>query len=431
MTDEKQQIDAIVPAEEKAPPQGSSQKADISQGKPQSLRETLRETILAAKKEAESKSEQQAEKAKEPEKSEKSEADPPEKEVKKAETPAPADEADKPKGDELKSKVSDEKEEGAKGQEKSTLKPPASWSKSSRAEWDTLPESIQKTILKREEDTARGVEELRKKQQDEISSWKTRHSDVEEAIRPYEDAIQQSGRTKGQVVKDLLDWNMALVGPHKLQAFQALARSFGVDMSQLSGVAAAHSALDASQTDSPPPVQAPVVDRSWEPAIRSVAQRLEQFEQATAAQRQAAAEQVVHNWAKDKTHFERVRVLMAQLVDNDAKMGGVRFLRNGQIDMDAAYEAAVWADPEVRADLLKEQREEHEAAVKTAAEKAKADADARLLAEKAKADAEKARRAAVSLRPSAPISGVNGAAPGTIATRETVRDSIKRALSGM
>lgn len=422
MTDEKQQIDPIVPAEEKAIPQDSSPKADVSPGKPQSLRET----ILAAKKEAESKSEQQ-EPAKEPEKSEKPAAEPPEKEVKKPEKSPPADEADKPKG----AKDSGDREEGNKGQEKSTLKPPTSWSKSSRAEWDALPESIQQTILKREEDTARGVDELKKRHQDDVSAWRTRHSDVEEAIRPYEDAIQNSGRTKGQVVKDLLDWNMALVGPHKLQAFQALARSFGVDVNQIAGVTVAHSAPDASQADFYAPVQAPVVDRSWEPAIRNVAQRLEEFERNTAAQRQAAAEQVVHNWAKDKTHFERVRVLMAQLVDNDAKMGGVRFLKNGQIDMDAAYDAAVWADPEVRADLLREQREQHEAAVKTAAEKAKAEADARLMAEKTRADAEKARRAAVSLRPSAPISGVNGAAPGSVLSRESVRDSIKRALSGM
>jgi hypothetical protein len=430
MTDEKQENTASAVVDEKVSPQETVQKTDAAPSKPLNLRET----ILAAKREAESKAEpepkpEKTEKSAEPDKTEtKAETAPPEKEAKAPEKEAASEKADKPKEEE-KTKVSDEKTTDEKSQ--TSAKPPASWSKSSRAEWDSLSPSIQAEVLRREADTARGVEELKKRHDNELNAWKSRQADLEEALRPYEDAIQQSGRTKGQVVKDLLDWNMALVGPNKIAAFQALARSFGVDPTQLSGVSAAQTPQGATANDSQISAPPQYVDRSWEPAIRNVAQRLEQFETQSAAQRQATAEQVVHNWARDKTHFERVRGLMAQLVDNDAKMGGVRFLRDGQIDMDAAYEAAIWADPEVRSDLLKEQREQHEAAVKATAEKAKADADARILAEKQRADAERAKRAAVSLRPSAPISGVNGAAPGSIPSRESVRESIKRALSGI
>lgn len=429
MDDEKQEIAASAAVKEEVSPQEIVQKTDAAPSKPMNLRET----ILAAKKEAENKAEpepkqEKAEKPAEQEKSEtKAEAAPPEKEAKAPEKGSASERADKPKEEDSTPKNQDEKA----GDEKPQVKPPASWSKSSRAEWDALPASIQKEVLKREADTARGVEELKKRHNDELTAWKSRNADLEEAIRPYEDAIQQSGRTKGQVVKDLLDWNMALVGPNKVQAFQALARTFGVDPTQLSGVAAAQVPQDAAANGSQSPAPPQYVDRSWEPAIRSVAQRLEQFESQSAAQRQATAEQVVHNWAKDKVHFERVRGLMAQLVEQDAKMGGVRFLRDGQIDMDGAYEAAIWADPAVRSDLLREQREQQEAAVKEAAERMKAEADARIMAEKQRADAERARRAAVSLRPSAPVSGVNGAAPGSIPSRESVRESIKRALSGM
>lgn len=426
MTDEKQEQDVKSQVEEREVPQDIAQKTDVSQDKPRNLRET----ILAAKREAEENIDKAAVKAEKQEKPvDKAEPVQPDKDVKEPEKKAASSEADKRREEDEKSKISDQKKEEEKEQPSS--KPPASWSKSSRAEWDSLSPSIQAEVLRREADTARGVEELKKKHNDEATMWKSRHADLDDAMRPYEEAIQQSGRTKGQIVKNLLDWNAALVGPNRVDAFRALAMTFGVDTAQLSGVTSAQSPQDAAAIDSQVAVPQQVVDRSWEPAIRNVAQRLEHYEQQNAAQRQATAEQVVNNWAKDKGHFEKVRGLMAQLIDNDAKMGGVRFLRNGQIDMDAAYEAAIWADPETRADLLAEQRVQHEAAAKAAADKARADADARILAEKQRADAEKARRAAVSLRPGAPLSGVNGGAPNAIPSRESVRDSIKRALSGM
>jgi hypothetical protein len=431
MTDEKQVSETLAPVDEKASPQETPQQTDDAPKK--SL--NLRETIIAAKREAESKAEPEPKPEKEPKAEkpgipdDKAVGATKAKEVREPEEKTVPREADKPKEEESRSKDSGDKTDADKTQ--SSSKPPTSWSKNSRAEWDSLSPSVQSEVLRREADTARGVEELKKRHNDELTAWKSRQADLEEAMRPYETAIQQSGQTKGQVVKSLLDWNMALVGPRKLDAFRALAQSFGVDISQLSGGSAAQTQQGATATESQSSVPSQGHDRSWEPAIRSVAQRLEQFEQSSAVQRQATAEQVVHNWAKDKTHFERVRGLMAQLVDNDAKMGGVRFLKNGQIDMDAAYDAAIWADPDVRADLLSEQKVLHEAAVRSTAEKAKADADTRILAEKQRADAERARRAAVSLRPGAPISGTNGAALGSIPQRESVRDSIKRALSGI
>jgi hypothetical protein len=429
MTDEKPVAETLAPVDEKASPQETPQRTDDAPKKTLNLRET----IIAAKREAESKAEPEPKPEKEP-KAEtldvKAEEPPRAKEVKELEEKGVPKEAHKPKEEDPKPKVSDDKADADKTQ--SSSKPPASWSKGSRAEWDSLSPSVQSEVLRREADTARGVEELKKRHTDELTSWKSRQADLDEALRPYEDAIHQSGRSKGQVVKDLLDWNMALVGPNKLEAFRALARSFGVDPTQLSGGSAAQAQQGATATDTQgATVPAQAYDRSWEPAVQSVARRLEQFEQSSSMQRQATAEQVVHNWAKDKTHFERIRGLMAQLVDNDAKMGGVRFMKNGQIDMDAAYEAAIWADPEVRADLLNEQKGQQESMVKAAMEKAKAEADNRLLIEKQKADAERARRAAVSLRPGAPLSGVNGAAPGSVSQRESVRDSIKRALSGI
>jgi hypothetical protein len=427
MTEEKQEISEKIPAPEAVEPQETAKEARETPEKPQ----TLRQTIVAAQKEAKAKAE--AEEAP-PEKPGK-EA-PPEK-AKDADEKAPAakaaespaekgkpEQADKPQKADAQSE--DSTETPAKVETQSQTKPPASWSKSARSQWDSLPPSIQDEVLRRETDTARGVDELKRRHEAELREWKSRNTDLDEAVRPYEEAIRLSGQTKGQAVDALFRWHVALSGPNKNEAFRVLAQSFGVDTTQFAGSRSAQPQDGQSEQFSQP-----VVDYSWMPAIDGVARRLERFEQMNAAQQQASAEQIVANWSRDKPHFERVRGLMAQFVDSDAKMGGSRFLKNGQIDMDAAYEAAVWADPEVRAEILREQQDKAEAAARGAAEKIKAEAEARLRQEKERSAAERAKRAAASLRPGAPVSGLNGASPSAVPSRETVRESIKRALSGM
>jgi hypothetical protein len=227
---------------------------------------------------------------------------------------------------------------------------------------------------------------------------------------------------------------MALTGPGKAEAFKALAQNFNVDVSTLAGGA---TAAQGAQDGSGATVTAPAATRdlSWVPAVENMQHRITQFEAMTAAQQQSAAQKTVEVWAKDKPHFERVRQKMAQLINMDALLlqqgqpAVNGFIKGDQIDMDAAYEAATWADSEVRGEILREQQERNEAAAKEAADKVRADAELKLRLEKAKADAEKAKRASSSLRPGAPISGLNGAAPGRQPSRsESVRESIRRAL---
>src|SRR4029077_10540555 len=131
-----------------------------------------------------------------------------------------------------------------------------------------------------------------------------------------------------------------------------------------------------------------------------------------AQQSQAKTDEQLAMWSQGKTHFEDVRKLMADLIASNTVP-----LKNGQVDLDRAYEMAIYADPNVRTKVLAAEKEaERKAAVAKAAAEKKAQQEA----------ADKARKAAVS---------ITGAAPGTPGTpgkptgkRKTVRESLNEAM---
>jgi hypothetical protein len=122
---------------------------------------------------------------------------------------------------------------------------------------------------------------------------------------------------------------------------------------------------------------------------------------------------ILMNWAKDKPHFEAVRGMMAQFIQSGAVP-----LKEGQVDLDRAYDMAVFANPEVRTKLLADQQ--------AAAEKARKDKDIAAL-KKQQEDATKARKASTSIGVGAP--GSAGAANATAkrGKGKSVRESLMEA----
>lgn len=273
---------------------------------------------------------------------------------------------------------------------------PAAWKAEEKAIWDSLPEVARQAVLRREADTAKGVQELR-----------TKYQEIETAVAPYSATIKQHGKTPGQAVEMLFKWNMELAGPNKVQAFKALAQSFGVDLATLANAAASpQGAPGAGQTNPIP--------ENLRPVISDLETRLKGFEENASAQQQAAAQQTWQNWSKDKTHAEKVRGLMAQLINGDLALIQAgqhqvsNTVKNGSIDMDAAYQAAIYAHPEVRALVLQEEQAARDKTARTAAEAA--------------------RKAGAGLRPGAPA-GARHVDAGGAPRVETVQESIKRALA--
>jgi hypothetical protein len=274
--------------------------------------------------------------------------------------------------------------------------PPASWTAAEKQIWPTLPDALKNAVLKHDQNTRKGVAELQ-----------TKYQEVDAAIAPYHAVMRQNNVTPGQAINQLFKWHMELAGPNKIEAFRTLAKNFGVDLSTV-----AAGSNHGAQANADPLSSLP---ENLRPIITGLETRLKGFEEQNASAMQIAAKQTWDNWSKDKPHAERVRGLMAQLINGDLALIQAgqpqvsNTIRNGSIDMDSAYNAAIYANPEVRSAILQE-------------EQGKRDAEA-------KAAAARARKAGASLRSGAPAGPVSGSANSSAPRAESVKESIVRALA--
>lgn len=293
---------------------------------------------------------------------------------------------------------------------------PAAWTKEAKAEWAKLPEQVRAAVLKREQDTEKGVKEL-----------KGKYADIEKAIAPHVPAIQQFGKTPAQAVEQLFAWFQALA-QNPDQAIPALIQSYNYDPKKL--VQAFGLQVQPQAQEQAKPTEAADID--LDPQVKSyiskleekinglqtqVGQQLNGVMSTFQEQSMAKTHEVLNNWAKDKPYFAEVRTLMGQLLTPDPNTGMAAVpLKEGRVDLDAAYDMAVWSNPEVRGKLLAEQ-----ATKADQARKAKADTEAKAHREAA----EKARRASGSLAPATP--GAEASRKGNPNKGKSVRESIMAA----
>jgi hypothetical protein len=305
------------------------------------------------------------------------------------------------------------KEEQPAPQE-SKLAPPLSWAKDQHPVWEKTPPEAQKYILKREQDMKAGVDQL-----------KGQYQEFEAAVFPYRDTLKAIGQTPGQTFRNIMEWQKALKGPNKTQAFQQLAREFGIDLAQYAPQQQQQQNQQQTQGIDPNGL------RQWQENLQqqlfgTLQQQLEQ--QA----RTRAAEAELQAWAKDKPHFDRVRGMMAQLVDADTQAlnagqspkFGVLDL-TGKADLDKAYNYAVRLDPDLMEEIEAKKREEiareAEAKAQAAAKKAAEEA------ERKRKEVEAAKAAGTGLKPgtSAGVSVQRSPAP---VKGETARQTLQRTL---
>ena len=289
----------------------------------------------------------------------------------------------------------------------SASSPPVGWPKEAKNEWQRLPPTVQAAVSKREQDTQKGVDELKK-----------RYEDIDKTLAPHLEAIRRHGHTPAQAVGQLFSWFEALA-QNPDQAFPALAKSFNYDLAKSAGTSSAPAAATPAQTNGqageqtqePSATATNELNPQLKQMIDQITQKVTGLEFTFAQQNEAKTQEVLNLWSKDKPHFTEVRGMMAQLIAS-----GAIPLKDGRVDLDGAYEAAIWAHPEVRAKVLAAQTAAHEAKLEEALEKKqRAQQEA----------ANKARRAAVSLAPAAPSAG---AGKGAIKKGKSVRDSLKDAM---
>lgn len=299
------------------------------------------------------------------------------------------------------------------GKDKSEPKiEPIGFWKAKSKHWDKASPELKKEILAREKEVSDGWAQ--------VSPRLKQAQEIEQVMAPRAQAIQQFGVSPVQVVDRLFQWMEALGHPNasvKENSFKELAQSFGIDINRLaSGIKA-----QGEITEEEALAQQNTVPEWFNQFQNQVSGEIGSIKQTFESQQRAAALNLVTNWAKDKPYFEQVRGLMSQL-SRPGPNGepAVVPLKDGQVDLDGAYEAAVKLHPEVAAQV---QADAAQKAAKEAKDKAAKDAKERA------AKLAKARNASVSLRPAAqsmaPLpsgQNLNGK------KSNSVRDSIRAAI---
>lgn len=293
------------------------------------------------------------------------------------------------------------------------LKPPPGFTKEAKAEWDTWSPGLQKSILKREEEYAKGIATY--------SSRAKAYDELDKVIAPYREAIQNFGTTEAETIGNLFQWMMALSDrdtSKKANAFKVLANSFGIDVSQLAPRTGLSSRVDPEDDDTDRQQQ--VIDPNQPPSwfvnyAQQNANEVNNLKSFLANQGQVQARTFVLDWAKDKPYFQHVNELMYKLIDS----GTVPLKADGSVDLDQAYEAACKLHPGVAENIaLEKEKEAASAAEEKKAKEAKARAQ----------QLARARTAGVGLRPNAPAGTPSAPVGKPNGKVQSVRDSIASAI---
>lgn len=210
------------------------------------------------------------------------------------------------------------------------LQAPAQWKPQVKEKWNQLPREVQEEVLRREADSMRLIGSV---------GHKIRLADgVAEQLQSFIPRLQEQNIPVESFVGDIFTTVKQLSTGSPVDKANVLAniiQSYGIDVGILDNV------LSHRLSESPEVLQ----------ARRAMAQAQSIVEQnRTAVQGQAAerASSVVTQFAADPKHefVGNVRFMMADLLDS------------GQCKtLDEAYTAAVWANPETRAILLKREAE--------------------------------------------------------------------------
>lgn len=303
-------------------------------------------------------------------------------------------------------KTDDGKQPAAAPQAPTTVAAPASLSKEIKAQWDKLDPAVRSEFVRREADVAKGIEHL-----------KASYRGYDEALAPLREEIRSVGKTEAEAIRMLADWRQALRGPNKAQAFAALAKLEGIDLSQLvprqPGPAQQEQSQPNQQTD-PAAFLRPYIG----PISQEVTALKTELQRRDAERVQAD----IASFAKDKPHFDQVRVRMGVLMQSGQIPGD-----NPREVFDRAYEEACRSHPEVYG-LIQQEAEakrqaEAQAAQAAAAQKAKEAEEARK--RKEAEEVAKARKAGYGPRSGSPAGMATAKNPGGQSVRESIASAVK------
>ncbi len=217
-----------------------------------------------------------------------------------------------------------------------TTAPPPSWSAAAQAEFQSLPEHIRKEVLKREADMERGRAQWQ--------SGAERLNRLDAVLGPRADYIRMRGMDEAGAIQALFA-AQDLLERDPIEGLRHIARTYGVDPRALAMAGAPQQPQGATSPQAQPPAPFASLAREVETLKGALAQ---QRQRAEAAHKAGVLSQV-EAFAADPAnlYFENVRERMAALLRAETAK-----------DVAEAYQQAIWSDPDVRSQLLRQQAAE-------------------------------------------------------------------------
>jgi hypothetical protein len=217
--------------------------------------------------------------------------------------------------------------------------PPPGWSPAAKAAWHNgaIPAEVVRDIAKREQEINAGFRKLQEYR----------------PLDQYVEMARQNNTTLPEALKNYIAAEQ-LLERNPAEGIRWLAQNYNVDLAQFARNAPPQGQIPQPQNGAPQPQQqyqpAPQIDVA--PYISPVMQELEQLKRMVYGDKEAQTQGVVEAFFNDPAnrYAENVADQMVTLITS------------GQApDLKAAYDTACWMNPEVRAELLKEQRVKEQA----------------------------------------------------------------------
>lgn len=232
-------------------------------------------------------------------------------------------------------------------QQRDVTRPPSTWSPKERAAWDKVPPDARAAIHRREADFLAG--------QSQLLPDARFGAEMARTIEPYRMLIESEGGTPAAAVLDLLKTAAILrtgTVQQKYGTMANIAQRFGIDLRLFA---------PRPQQGNGQPLQVPPQQDFRDPRVDGLLQHLQTQEQQRAAQDQRDTENVVSRWMNEAdAKGNPKRPYVGDVIDAMSVMipqikAGNPTLTHTQA-LEAAYEAAIWANPEIRALLQSQQQ---------------------------------------------------------------------------
>jgi hypothetical protein len=239
---------------------------------------------------------------------------------------------------------------------------PSTWKPTARAEWDKLSPAIKTEIHRREADFQNG--------QAQLLPDATLGKSMREVIRPYEMMIQAEGGTPERAVADLFRTAAVFrvgTAEQKYQAVGQICRQFGVDLAAIGRAALAQ---QQGQQPGAQPNGQQQPQQFRDPRVDQLLAQQNRERQEAAQREQAQTENTVTRWMNEVDTagnpkrpylgdvINEMSALVPQLRQADPTLSHAQAL-------DAAYDRAIWAHPEIRTLLAQKQQADLDAKRRT------------------------------------------------------------------